>query len=71
MSSNAEHIGSTVRAALRFIVPQADKPVFDSSAPTGGEPVVHFRTEDREGQGWGGEAEQGTGSFENRTKQII
>ena len=36
-----------IRAALTFIVPQATKPRFESSALTGGEPRVHFRTEDR------------------------
>jgi len=37
-----------VRAALTFIVPQAEKPRFESAALTGGEPRIHFRTEQRE-----------------------
>ena len=37
-----------VRAALTFIVPQDTKPCFESAALTGGEPKVHFRTEQRE-----------------------
>jgi hypothetical protein len=37
-----------VRAALTFIVPQAEKPRFESAALTGGEPRVFFRTERRE-----------------------
>ena len=36
-----------VRGALTFIVPQETKPYFESSALTGGEPKVHFETEDR------------------------
>ena len=36
-----------VHAALTFIVPQDTKPCFESSALTGGEPRVHFRTEAR------------------------
>ncbi|MDP6342406.1 MAG: CmcJ/NvfI family oxidoreductase [Alphaproteobacteria bacterium] len=36
-----------VRGALTFIVPQDSKPYFESSALTGGEPKVHFKTEDR------------------------
>jgi hypothetical protein len=37
-----------VRAALTFIVPQQTKPSFESSALTGGDPRVHFATENRE-----------------------
>jgi hypothetical protein len=37
-----------LRAALTFIVPQESKPYFESSAVTGGEPRVHFATEQRE-----------------------
>lgn len=37
----------SVEAPLTFIVPQAEKPYFKSSALTGGQPEVHFRTEDR------------------------
>ncbi|MDX1431515.1 MAG: CmcJ/NvfI family oxidoreductase [Gammaproteobacteria bacterium] len=40
--------GEDVRAALTFIVPQATKPYFESAALTGGEPRIHFRTEQRE-----------------------
>lgn len=40
--------GSSVRAPLCFIVPQATKPYFKSSALTGGLPEVHFQTEQRE-----------------------
>lgn len=40
-------LSNTVDATLTFIVPQDDKPYFKSSALTGGEPEVHFRTEDR------------------------
>ena len=36
-----------VHAALMFIVPQDTKPCFESSALTGGEPRVHFKTEAR------------------------
>ena len=36
-----------VRGALTFIVPQDTKPCFESSALTGGEPRVHFKTETR------------------------
>jgi len=36
-----------LEAALNFIVPQAEKPYFKSSALTGGDPEVHFRTEPR------------------------
>lgn len=36
-----------VEAPLTFIVPQDSKPYFKSSALTGGEPEVHFRTEER------------------------
>ena len=36
-----------VRAPLTFIVPQDTKPYFESSALTGGEPKVHFQTEQR------------------------
>lgn len=36
----------TIRAALRFIVPQEEKPYFKASALTGGEPEVYFETED-------------------------
>ena len=35
----------TVEAALTYIVRQAEKPYFLSSALTGGEPEVHFKTE--------------------------
>ena len=34
-----------VRGVLTFTVPQETKPYFESSALTGGEPRVHFRTE--------------------------
>ncbi|MBT6273743.1 MAG: methyltransferase, partial [Chromatiales bacterium] len=37
-----------VRAPLRFIVPQETKPYYDSSAATGGEPVIYFETEYRD-----------------------
>ena len=37
-----------VVAPLTFIVPQDDKPYFDSAALTGGAPKVHFQTEQRE-----------------------
>jgi hypothetical protein len=37
--------GESVGGALTFIVPQADKPYFKSAALTGGDPEVHFRTE--------------------------
>ncbi len=37
-----------VRAELTFIVPQREKPRFESAALTGGEPRVFFRTERRE-----------------------
>ena len=40
--------GEDVTAALTFIVPQETKPYFESAALTGGEPRVHFRTEQRE-----------------------
>lgn len=36
-----------VRAELTFIVPQDTKPYFESAALTGGEPKVHFETEQR------------------------
>lgn len=36
-----------VRGALTFIVPQGTKPYFESSALTGGEPKVHFETQNR------------------------
>lgn len=38
---------TAVEADLTFIVPQDSKPYFKSSALTGGEPEVHFRTENR------------------------
>ncbi|HEX2943923.1 MAG TPA: CmcJ/NvfI family oxidoreductase [Rhodopila sp.] len=41
----ARHSPADVEAALTFIVPSATKPVFESSASTGGEPRVHFQTE--------------------------
>ena len=37
-----------VRAAITFIVPQAEKPRFESAALTGGEPKIHFGVERRE-----------------------
>ncbi len=37
-----------VTAKLTFIIPQATKPYFESAALTGGEPRLHFRTEQRE-----------------------
>lgn len=37
--------GIDVRAPLTFIVPQRSKPYFESSALTGGEPRVYFKTE--------------------------
>jgi len=37
-----------VRAELAFIVPQADKPRFESAALTASEPKIYFRTEPRE-----------------------
>ena len=37
----------TVEAALCFIVPQAEKPVFQSAAYTGGDPKIFFEVEDR------------------------
>lgn len=39
--------GKTVRAALTFIIPQDEKPYFESSALTGGEPKVFFQTEQK------------------------
>lgn len=41
-------VARDVRARLTFIVPQADKPRFESAALTGGEPRVYFQTEQRE-----------------------
>ncbi len=41
----ARSTSADVRAALTFITPQATKPVFHSSAVTGGEPRVLFDTE--------------------------
>ena len=37
----------TVEATLCFIVPQAEKPVFQSAAYTGGDPKIFFEVEDR------------------------
>ena len=39
--------GKTVRAPLTFIIPQDEKPYFESSALTGGEPKVFFQTEEK------------------------
>ncbi len=39
--------GHDVRAALTFIVPQASKPYFNSSALTGGVPELFFESEER------------------------
>jgi len=36
-----------VRAPLTFIIPQDEKPYFESSAVTGGAPKVHFQTEEK------------------------
>jgi len=44
----AQSASRDVRAALTFIVPQHEKPRFESAALTGGEPRVYFRTERRE-----------------------
>ncbi|MCA8928032.1 MAG: methyltransferase [Alphaproteobacteria bacterium] len=41
----AERPAATTRAALTYIIRQDEKPYFLSSALTGGEPEVHFRTE--------------------------
>jgi hypothetical protein len=38
---------NTVNAELCFIVPQAEKPVFQSAAYTGGEPKIFFKIENR------------------------
>ena len=38
---------ATVAAALCFIVPQAEKPMFHSAAYTGGDPRIFFKVEDR------------------------
>jgi hypothetical protein len=38
---------ATVEAALCFIVPQAEKPLFHSAAYTGGDPKIFFKVEDR------------------------
>src|ERR1044071_6524174 len=38
---------ATVEAQLCFIVPQADKPVFQSAAYTGGDPKIFFKVENR------------------------
>jgi hypothetical protein len=38
---------AAVDAALCFIVPQAEKPLFHSSAYTGGDPKIFFKVEDR------------------------
>lgn len=43
----ASNPAEVVNAPLCFIVPQAEKPVFQSAAYTGGEPKVFFKTEDR------------------------
>lgn len=45
-SSAAAQGLDTVRASLTFIVPQDSKPYFDSTALTGGEAKVFFKTED-------------------------
>ncbi len=42
-----EHSEGAVEAALCFIVPQAEKPVFESAALTGGDPRVLFEVEER------------------------
>ncbi|MDX1434834.1 MAG: CmcJ/NvfI family oxidoreductase [Gammaproteobacteria bacterium] len=39
---------NAVRAAITFIVPQKDKPRFESAALTGGEPRIHFGIERHE-----------------------
>ena len=38
---------NSVEANLKFIVPQVDKPVFESSEYTGTVPKIHFETEYR------------------------
>src|SRR6476469_8793224 len=38
---------ATVEAPLCFIVPQAEKPMFQSAAYTGGDPKIFFKVEDR------------------------
>ena len=38
---------ATVEAQLCFIVPQAEKPVFQSAAYTGGDPKIFFKVEGR------------------------
>ena len=38
---------ATVEAALCFILPQAEKPLFHSAAYTGGDPKIFFKVEDR------------------------
>ena len=38
-------VSETMKAPLRFIIPQDTKPYFKSSALTGGDPEVHFETE--------------------------
>lgn len=44
---NQSHPEGAVDAALTFIVPQDEKPVFESSASTGTVPKIYFETEDR------------------------
>ena len=38
---------ASVEAALCFIVPQVEKPVFQSAAYTGGDPKIFFEVENR------------------------
>jgi hypothetical protein len=46
-SASADAAHMDIQAALTFIVPQTEKPYFESAALTGGEPKVHFKTEAR------------------------
>ena len=47
MSQSSTDSPSIVKAELCFIVPQAEKPVFQSAAYTGGDPKVFFAIENR------------------------
>ena len=46
-SSAAVPAAKVVHAPLTFIIPQDEKPYFESSALTGGEPKVFFKTEEK------------------------
>lgn len=47
MSQGSTDTSSIVEAELCFIVPQAEKPVFQSAAFTGGDPKIFFKIENR------------------------